>query len=289
MQRVMVIGATGYLGKHVIKELVSQGYKTNALVRNEKKISGFQSINIQEVDFLNKQTLTGMLNQTDVLISCLGITRQQDGLSYMDVDYQANLNVLEEAKASGVKKIIFVSVFKGDLFKKISLCAAKEKFVSEVKKSGLEYCIVRPTGFFSDMSDFLDMAIKGKVYLFGDGKCTINPIHGKDLAIEILKQLPFNKQLPKELNIGGPVAYTHKELAELAFKSLQTSTQVTFIPDFFRWLTLQLGKVFLSTKTFGPIEFFLSLMSVDMTAPYFGNKRIEDFFNEQVESKGLKK
>ncbi|MDO6447022.1 SDR family oxidoreductase [Colwellia sp. 1_MG-2023] len=283
---VTVVGATGYLGKYVVRELISQGYNTTALVRSFNKINGIESLKVKKVDFLNVDTLAGVLTQTDVLISCLGITRQQDGFSYMNVDYQANLNVLEEAKKAGVKKVIYVSVYKGEHFKKTALCAAKEKFVQEVKKSGLEYCIVRPTGFFSDMADFFDMALKGKVYLFGDGGCSINPIHGSDLAKEMIELISLEKDLFQELNIGGPVSYTQKELAELAFNALRKPIKIVYIPNFFRRLTLIVGKLFIPTKIFGPIEFFLSLMSADMNAPLYGQKEITSYFDKLAKKAG---
>lgn len=283
---VTVVGATGYLGKYVVRELISQDYNTTALVRSLNKINGIESLKVKKVDFLNVDTLAGVLTQTDVLISCLGITRQQDGFSYMNVDYQANLNVLEEAKKAGVKKVIYVSVYKGEHFKETALCAAKEKFVQEVKKSGLEYCIVRPTGFFSDMADFFDMALKGKVYLFGDGGCSINPIHGSDLAKEMIELISLEKGLFQELNIGGPVSYTQKELAELAFNALRKPIKIVYIPNFFRRLTLILGKLFIPTKIFGPIEFFLSLMSADMNAPLYGQKEITSYFDKLAKKAG---
>ena len=286
---VTVVGATGYLGKYVVRELISQGYNTTALARSLNKLNGIESVNTKKVDFLNVDTLTGMLAQTDVLISCLGITRQQDGFSYMDVDYQANLNVLEEAKKARVKKVIYVSVYKGEYFKKTALCAAKEKFVQEVKKSGLEYCIVRPTGFFSDMADFFDMALKGKVYLFGNGSCSINPIHGSDLAKEVTAHISIEKCLVQELNIGGPVSYTQTELAELAFNALRKPIKIVYIPNFFKWLTLRVGKLFISTKIFGPIEFFLSLMSVDMNAPLYGQKEITSYYDKLAKKAGILK
>ena len=50
------------------------------------------------------------------------------------------------------------------------------------RKSGLDYAVIRPTGYFSDMSENLKMAKSGRVYLIGDGYHKINPIHGADLA-----------------------------------------------------------------------------------------------------------
>ena len=113
----------------------------------------------------------------DVVISTVGITRQKDGLTYMAVDYRANLNLLNEARKAGVKKFIYVSVLNGEHLTQLKICEAKEKFVNTLMNSGMDYCVIRPNGFFSDMGDFLDMAKQGRVYLFGDGKKKMNPIH----------------------------------------------------------------------------------------------------------------
>jgi uncharacterized protein YbjT (DUF2867 family) len=56
-------------------------------------------------------------------------------------------------------------------------------FVEQLKKSGLDYCVVRPNGFFSDMTDFYKIARKGRVYLFGngDGLCHVAAFGAVDI------------------------------------------------------------------------------------------------------------
>lgn len=66
----------------------------------------------------------------------------------------------------------------------LKTCEAKEKFTKELKNSGLEYCVIRPNGFFSDMTEFYTLAKNRRIYLSGNGKLKSNPIHGEDLAPE---------------------------------------------------------------------------------------------------------
>ncbi len=95
------------------------------------------------------ESIKGCCEGIDVVISTVGITRQKkDGLTYMDVDYQGNMNLLNEAKRSGVKKFIYVSSLNGGKLKHLKICHAKEKFVEELKKSELDYSVIRPNGFF---------------------------------------------------------------------------------------------------------------------------------------------
>ena len=98
----------------------------------------------------------------------------------------------------------------------LKIMEAKEKFVDELKQSGLSYTIIRPNGFFSDMKDFLDMAKGGRVYLFGHGDFKLNPIHGADSAkaivesiyddIKELKNLQMNPQSEIALITGSTIA-----------------------------------------------------------------------------------
>src|SRR5699024_8434669 len=160
----------------------------------------------------------------------VGITKQKDGLTYMDVDYQANLNLLKDAERCGVKKFVYVSVLNGDKLTHLKICEAKEKFVEKLKDSNLNHCIIRPAGFFSDMSDFYKMAQKGRIYVFGDGNYMMNPIHGEDLAKVCVDAVQADKF---EISVGGPDILTYNEIAEMAFEVDGKKAKITHIPN---WL-----------------------------------------------------
>jgi uncharacterized protein YbjT (DUF2867 family) len=280
-KNVLVAGATGYVGKFITQELIESGYNTKTLVRNKEKIKiKAPNIEIVEAQVTKPETLTDICKGVDVVISSVGITRQKDGLTYMDVDYQANANLIDEAKRCGVKKFIYISVLNGDKLRHLKICDAKEKLGDYLKSSGMDYCIIRPNGFFSDMGDFLKMAKGGKVYLFGDGK--LNPIHGRDLAKEIVKAIG---QQEKEINIGGPDLLSQNEIAELALKAYGKTAKIVHLPDWIRKLALWSIRTFTSSKTYGPIEFFMTTMVMDMEAPQFGREKLEDFFNQEAKNK----
>lgn len=277
-KRILLAGATGYLGRHIALQLPKTKFNNRLVVRNKQKASFDKQIyNVVEAEVTNPKTLKGIFKGIDTVISTIGITRQKDNLTYMDVDFQANVNLLEEAKKSGVKKFIYISVYNGEKLRNLKICKAKEKFVDYLKKSGMDYCIIRPNGFFSDMSDFLKMAKKGTVYLFGKGNLHINPIHGEDLAKVCIDAI---EKEDKEIDVGGPDLLSHNEIAELAFKALKRDEKISHLPDWIRKLIIWTFRTFTSSKTYGPIEFFLSTMAIEMSAPKFGEKHLKDFFDE---------
>lgn len=85
----------------------------------------------------------------DAVITTVGITRQKDGLTYMDVDYGANVNLLREAERAGVSRFIYVSVLNGNNMRHLKICNAKERFVDQLSLSDIDSCVIRPNGFFS--------------------------------------------------------------------------------------------------------------------------------------------
>jgi uncharacterized protein YbjT (DUF2867 family) len=275
--KVLLAGGTGYLGNHILKQLSEQQVDTIAIIR-KGKISTFKelpSIHLIEAEVTELKTLQGILKGVDVVISTIGITRLKDGLTYWDVDYQANKNLLNQALLEGVKKFVYVASLNGEKMRHLKICAAKEQFVDELKQSGIDYCVVRPNGFFSDLGDFLEMASKGRVFLFGKGLYQLNPIDGRDLAREIVNILSTNIN---ELTIGGPQIFSHNELLKLASDVLGKKVKVTYLPNCIKNFVLFLLRAFTSSKTYGPIEFFLTTLSMDMIAPKYGSKELVRFF-----------
>lgn len=279
-KRVLVAGATGYLGQYLVKELKERGYWVRVLIRKESQKSLFNSVD----DFFIAQiteaeSLKGITKDIDWVISSIGITRQKDGLSYMDVDYQANLNLLNEALEDKVERFQYISAINGDQLRQLKIFEAKERFVDALKHSGLNYCVLRPNGFFSDMQDFLNMAKSGRVYLFGDGNFKLNPIHGADLA-EVCVDAMLSGV--KESTVGGQDILSHNELAALAFNAWGKPVKITHLPDWTRRFTIWLLRSFTSSKTYGPIEFFLTAMADDNIAEQKGKRSLKDFFELEV-------
>ncbi|UCE24458.1 MAG: SDR family oxidoreductase [Candidatus Zixiibacteriota bacterium] len=278
---VLIAGATGYLGQHLIREAKRQGYRVRALARNSDKLAHLDKF-IDDLfvgEVTNPYSLNGICDKIDYVISALGITRQKDGFTYMDVDYQGNKNLLHYALSAGVSRFEYVSVYNAHLMSKLKIIEAKEKFVRELIASGLDYIIVRPTGFFSDMLEFLRMANKGTVYLFGDGRFGINPIHGQDLAERCVAALGGTEQ---EILVGGPKTFTHNQIAELAFETLNRKPKISYIPLWLVRAYLPVMRLFTSVKTYGPIEFMMTALSMDGVAPPYGKEKLKVFFEDNA-------
>jgi len=282
MKKVLIAGATGYLGKYVVKRFKNQGYYVRALARNESRLDEISQF-IDETCFgevTKPESIRGICRDMDIVFSSIGITKQKDSLTYMDVDYQANMNLLAEAQKAGVTKFIYVSVFNADKLSKLKGIQAKLKFKEALKNSGIDYAIIYPNGFFSDMLEYLQMAKKGRGYVFGTGENKINPVHGEDLA-KVCVQAATGKK--KAIEVGGPEVFTHNEILALAFRTLGKKSKISSIPIWLRNILMKTIRILTPVKIHGPIEFFMTVLAEDMVAPKFGSHRLKDFYLKHVD------
>ncbi len=226
--KVVVAGSTGYLGRCVVRALSETGWSVTALVRDPDRLNEAAAY-CDEVfvgQATDPSTLDGLFDGATAAFSSIGIRHFRRRPTFEDVDYRANINLAEAAAAAGVKRYVFVSVFDGERAKMDSpLVAAREKVVDWLKQSPMEEVIFRPTGFFNDMGEILEMARKGKVWVIGSGETHVNPIHGTDLATKIAMAMSTENPEP-EIAIGGPEVFTQTQIADLAFRCLNRKTKL---------------------------------------------------------------
>lgn len=280
-EKILLAGATGYLGKYILAALLKEEYPTRIVVRNKSSISPalltHPLLEVIEAEVTQPETLQGVCKGVDKVISTIGITRQKNGLTYEQVDFQANKNLLDEALRKGVRKFIYVSVFKGEAMRHIAIGAAKEHFVDTLKASGLDFCIIRPSSFYIDMAIFFfKMAKKDEILLFNKGQYAMNPIHGEDLAEVCVAQL---ERYEREVNVGGTEVFTHTEMARLAFEVLHKPANIIYLPNWVRRLILIMARYLLPKSMYGAMEFVLTIMAMDVVAPMqVGKHRLKAFF-----------
>lgn len=290
MKRILVAGASGYLGRYVVKALKERGYWVRVLVRNPDSLNRSGSHGAPPIgayideavrgEVTTPESIKGACEGIDAVFSSVGITRQKDGLGYEDVDYRGNLNLLREAEAAGTAKFMYVAVYKGkEMPGMMNYC--KERFVERLTQSDLSFVIVRPTGYYSDMEEFLQMALKGRIFLIGDGTRRMNPIHGADLADFCAEGLASDKA---ELNVGGPRVLAHRDIAGLAFEAAGKPAKLTRIPAWLFKASVSPLK-WLSPRNYGPVEFLYQALTHDLVAPCYGKHDLLSEFKAAVQRK----
>lgn len=282
---VLVAGATGYLGKHVVQAFKQRGYRVRALTRSRAKLfepgpftaPGLSEDDVDEVfegELTDPSSLAGLVDGVDLVFSSVGISRQRDGLTFEQVDYQCNQTLIDLCVANDVERFVYVSMQGADDLMQLAITRAHEKVVAALKTSGLSYRIVRPCGYYSDMGAVFTMARKGRVYLVGDGGNRMNPIHGADLA-EVCVDTAEGEDI--EVEAGGPEVMTQREAAELAFDVAGTPVKITVIPFWLARAGVAVLRL-LSSQMGDLMDFIVTAGEVDGVGPKRGTTTLRSYF-----------
>ena len=317
--RVLVVGATGYIGKFVVKELVSRGYQVVAFCREKSGIGGkagkeetmkeFPGAEVVFGDVTDVQSLSkvGFAKPVDVVVSCLA--SRTGGIKDSNlIDYQATANAMNAGRKNGAQHFVLLSAI---CVQKplLEFQRAKLKFEKELMEAGdITYSIVRPTAFFKSLAAQVELVKDGSPYvMFGDGKlAACKPISERDLASFIADCVQEEDKMNKVLPIGGPgEALTALDQGQMLFDI--TGRKPWFFPvpvavmdgaigmfDFLASIFPQLedSAEFAKIGKYYAVESMLALdpatgeYSADLT-PSYGNDTLEDFFKKVVKE-GLK-
>lgn len=246
--KVVLGGAFGNLGGDVLKELVKCGHEVIALDLKERDLGiPSDSYKFIPIDVTNKETLNGVCDGADAVITTIGLTGASTKFTCYDIDLNGNINLLEEAKKANVKNFTYISVIKADSAPDIPMLDAKAKFENILKESGITYVIHRPTGYFYDIAKvFMPMIEDGKVTLLGKKPVHANVISTEDFAEFIVKSMLDEN---KVYNVGGKETYSYEEIANMFFASSGKKPVIKYAPGFVFDVLAKLPKIKKEGKT----------------------------------------
>lgn len=229
--KIVLAGAFGNLGADILRALVRDGHQVVAADLKTKDLDGLAGkYTPRTIDVTRPETLAGLCDGADVVITTVGLTGASATITNYDIDYHGNLNLLAEAKKAGVKHFTYISVIQADSDPQVPMLHAKALFEQKLKASGIPYVIHRPTGYFYDIAKvFMPMIDKGQVTLLGKGDCHANVIDTADFAdFIVLHMLDENKVY----NVGGKETYTYAEIAKMFFAAAGKEPVIKSAPVF---------------------------------------------------------
>ncbi len=193
--RILLAGATGTIGRAVAAELVARGHEVTCLVRRDPgDLPGRVVARVEDLEAA----------RFDAVVSCIA-SRTGVPDDAWAVDHRANVALLALAKASGAGRFLLLSAICVQR-PELTFQRAKLAFEAELRASGTDWTIVRPTAFFKSLSGQVARVAAGKPYLvFGDGRATAcKPISDRDLARFVAGALVDPGARDRVLPIGGP-------------------------------------------------------------------------------------
>ncbi|MEM7076275.1 MAG: NAD(P)H-binding protein [Pseudomonadota bacterium] len=202
---VVLLGASGTIGRAVLQTLHSRGYRVICPMRAAAAAPAADPrVRVENGDLTDPALQSRVMRDAGVVISCLA-SRTGTPDDAHAVDHALNSGFLRAAQAAGVERFILLSALCVQR-PELAFQKAKLAFETELRASGLNWTIVRPTAFFKSLSGQMERVRQGKPFLvFGDGTLTAcKPISDADLARFIVDRVDDPGSHGAVLPIGGP-------------------------------------------------------------------------------------
>lgn len=234
--KILVVGATGFLGMEICRQLVSTNKNVTALVRKTsapEKVSTLKQLGVElvEGDLKDTSSIKKALHGVTSLISTASSTfSRQDGDSIQSVDNEGQANLVDESIAAGIQHYIYISfpAMQGEF----PLQDAKRRIEKKLVSSNMPYTILQPT-FFAEA--WLSPAVgfdfpNAKASLYGEGKNKISWITIQDVAAFAVAAVANPEAKNKTIELGGAEALSPLEVVALFEKASGKKFDLQHVP-----------------------------------------------------------
>ncbi|MFB2876085.1 SDR family oxidoreductase [Floridanema aerugineum] len=227
----LVTGATGDLGRRIVRLLCDRIMPVRSFVRLTSRYG--------ELEYRGSEIFIGDLQQDkDIHKACFGvkyiISAHGGEGNPSAVDYRANIELIDQAKASGVEHFVFISVLGADRgYEDAPTFKAKREVEKYLQSSGLNYTILRPSGFASNVLELAERFRDTGIYLLvGDPKNRSSIVSTDDLARMAVESVNVPAAKNQIFPVGGPQIIERGEIPQLFGKIFDQEPFVVNVPLF---------------------------------------------------------
>ncbi len=223
---ILVTGATGYVGRRVVRRLVEGGEAVRCLVRPSSDLSIFEGLNLETHvgDVTDAASLMSACQGADAVVHLVAIIREKGKYTFDRVNHLGTRNVVEAAREAAVKRFVHLGAIGAGPDPKYPYLHSKWRGEQVVGEGGIPYVILRSSIIFGRGDEFINAlaaAVRwGPVApIVGSGKTRFQPIFVEDVADCISRALKDQELLGQTVEIGGPEQLSYQEIVELILRT----------------------------------------------------------------------
>ncbi|MCF0055961.1 SDR family oxidoreductase [Dyadobacter sp. CY356] len=220
---ILITGATGNVGKELVKYLATKEVPFRAMVRSMDRSKDLESITLPGVEIIK-----GDFNDPESLENEIkGIEKAFLLTNSSELAEQQQTAFVMAAARAGVKHIVKLSQWAADVNSPVRFLRYHAVIENLIKESGMAYTFLRPNLFMQGLLGFRETIIRQNQFFGAIGDSRISMVHTSDIAAAAGEALTSSAHEGKVYDLTGPESLTHYEMAEKLSAAL--GRQIEFV------------------------------------------------------------
>ena len=219
--QIAVVGATGFVGSHLVPHLVDAGHGVIAISRDGRRLDGWTDAVEARAGDVTAGDLDGALGGAEGVVHLVAIPRQTGGRKFDEVNVRGTRRVVEAAERTGAQRLVHLSAMGVADDPNLAYLYSKWRGEEAVRSSSLDWVVLRPSlmfgrgdGFFNLVKTTLRWWSPGVVVIPGKGDARFQPISVADVAIAVERSLVDPGRTGQVYEIGGPEWVTYRQIVD---------------------------------------------------------------------------
>jgi NADH dehydrogenase len=237
---LLLTGATGTVGRAVLRRLVALDTPVRCLVRDPRRL-GPERVQVQIAlgDLGDHLSFRHALRGIDTVVHMASVIRDQPGGSIEELAGVATWRLVQAAERAGVQRFVFFSTLGASTRSRARLMRAKAIAERAVVESTLQHTVFAPSIVYSPSDPYLTLLARMSwlpvMPIPGNGRAAFQPIWAEDVADCTVAALPGGpaamQSIGARYELAGPDTLTHQEIVEIALRSFRRRRRVVRVPS----------------------------------------------------------
>lgn len=229
---LLIVGATGTLGRQVARRAIDEGYKVRCLVRSTRKAAFLKEWGAELVsgDLCYPETLPKALEGVTAVIDA-ATSRPTDSLSIKQVDWDGQVALIQAIKTAGIDRFIFFSILEAEKYPEVPLMEIKRCTELYLAESGLNYTILRLAGFMQGLIGQYGIPILENQPVWVSGVSSpVGYMDTQDIAKFAVRALSVPETEKQAFPLVGTRAWSAEEIISLCERLSGKEARITRMP-----------------------------------------------------------
>ena len=246
MSTILVTGASGFVGRHLVPSLLTAGHRVVAMVRTptagEMVVGALPTarradVEIRIGDVTRPETLAPAMAGVDAVVHLVAIPRDFNGGADMRlVNTEGTRAVVAAMKEAGVRRLVHMGAMGVVDDPKLHYASSKAKAEALVYDSALGWTILKPSlqfgegdGFFNIIAGLVRIS-PGVIPVPGNGASRFQPIHVDDVAAVVVRAIGDPTSIGGTFELGGPRYWTYREITREVLRAMEKRRAIVPMP-----------------------------------------------------------